>query len=62
MLKEIKIDYPLDVFLNADYTIHSGSCIAHQIHELTDIHEKYGFGETYDFGNTTIQQLWWDES
>ena len=62
MLKEIKIDYPLDIFLNADYSIHSGSCIAHQIHELKDVHNEYGFGETYDFGNTTIQQLWWAET
>ena len=42
MIKKIKIDYNLDVFINADYTVHSGSCISHQVHELTDIHERFG--------------------
>ena len=60
MIKKIKIDYNLDVFINADYTVHSGSCISHQVHELTDIHERFGgFPETYDMGNTLIRQLWW---
>ena len=60
MIKKIKIDYNLDVVINADYTVHSGSCISHQVHELTDIHERFGgFPETYDMGNTLIRQLWW---
>ena len=60
MIKKTKIDYNLDVFLNADYTVHSGSCISHQVHELTDVHERFdGFPDTYDMGNTLIRQLWW---
>ena len=58
MLKNIKINYDLSVFLNADYTQHSGSCIQHQVHELTDIHKQYGgFPETYTINNTLIHQL-----
>ena len=61
MIKKTKIDYNLDVFLNADYTVHSGSCISHQVHELTDVHERFGgFPDTYDMGNTLIRQLWWN--
>ena len=63
MLKNIKINYDLSVFLNADYTQHSGSCIQHQVHELTDIHKQYGgFPETYTINNTLIHQLWWDKT
>ena len=42
MLIHTKLDYDFDVFLKADYSVHSGSCISHQVHELTDIHEAYG--------------------
>lgn len=60
MIKPINIDYNLDMFVNADYTVHSGSCISHQVHELTDIHEQFGgFPDSYDLGNTLIRQLWW---
>jgi len=62
MLQKIKVDYPWDIFLSADYNQHIGSCIAHQVHELKDVHDEYGFGETYEFENTTIRPLWWDES
>ena len=62
MLKKIKLTYPIDIFLDADYSIHSGSCLLHQVKELTDVHKQYGFGETYTLGNTTIRQLWWDET
>ena len=62
MLKKIKLEYNFDKFLNADYSIHSGSCLVHQIKELSDVHEQYGFGETYTIGNTTIRQLWWDNT
>ena len=63
MLTKIKINYDLSVFLNADYTQHSGSCIQHQVHELTDIHKQYGgFPETYTIKNTLIHQLWWDNT
>lgn len=63
MLKPVKINYDLSVFLNADYAHHSGSCIKHQIYELTDIHDQYGgFPETYTINNTLIHQLWWDNT
>ena len=51
------------MFLNADYTQHSGSCIKHQVYELTDIHDEYGgFPSTYTINNTLIHQLWWNET
>ena len=60
MLKEAYLDYDLQQFIDADYSVHSGSCIAHQVHELQDIHEKFGgFPDSYDMGNTLIRQLWW---
>ena len=63
MIKKIKLNYDFLIFLNADYTQHEGSCIKHQVHELTDIHEQYGgFPETYQYANTLIHQLWWDNT
>ena len=63
MLYEINLDYNIDTFLSADYSTHSGSCIAHQVHELKDVHESYGgFPDSYDISNTLIRQLWWDQS
>ena len=63
MLEKIKLDYDFDVFLKADYSVHSGSCISHQVHELTDIHEAYGgFPESYSKTNTEIKQLWYDKT
>lgn len=64
MLKKIKINYNLDFFLppNQDYSIHKGTCLSHQVKELTDIHEEYGLGYSYDSNNTVIQQLWYDET
>lgn len=63
MLRNIHIDYNFSVFLNADYTQHNGSCIKHQVVELTDIHNQYGgFPETYSYNNTLIHQLWWDNA
>lgn len=60
MLKEIQLDYDFEMFLNADYSVHQGSCIKHQVHELTDVHESYGgFPKSYCFENTIIHQLWW---
>lgn len=61
ILKKIKLNYDFDIFLNADYSTHEGSCIKHQVHELTDIHEQYGgFPKSYCFENTKIHQLWWN--
>jgi len=63
MLKIVKLDYDFRKVLTADYTQHSGSCIKHQVHELTDIHDQYdGFPETYTIKNTLIHQLWWDNT
>jgi len=60
MLKNIHLDYNFDIFLSADYSVHEGSCINHQVHELTDIHESYGgFPKSYCIANTLIHQLWW---
>lgn len=63
MLKEVKLNYDFSKLLAADYTQHSGSCIQHQVHELQDIHARYGkFPETYTMANTLIHQLWWDQT
>ena len=59
MIKEIKIDYDLDVFLKADYSVHKGSCISYQVVEQNDIHKTFGgFPNSYTENNTKIQQLW----
>jgi len=63
MFKKIHLDYDFTKVLAADYTQHTGSCIQHQVHELTDIHKEYGgFPKTYCFENTLIHQLWWDHT
>ena len=63
MLKKINLDYNFDIFLNADYSVHEGSCISHQVHELTNLHEEYGgFPDSYESENTKIRQLWWDNT
>jgi hypothetical protein len=63
MLKKVHLDFDFTKVLNADYSTHCGSCIKHQVHELTDIHNMYGgFPQSYTFDNTKIHQLWWDET
>lgn len=63
MIYDITLNYNTDIFLRADYNLHSGSCISHQVHELKDVHKSYGgFPDSYDNGNTMIRQLWWDET
>jgi len=63
MLKKIHLAFDFTKVLNADYNGHCSSCIKHQVHELTDIHEQYGgFPQSYCFENTKIHQLWWDET
>ena len=63
MLKKIKLNYDWSSFLPPmqDYSVHKGTCLAHQLDELTDIHEEYGLGETYTKDNTVIQQLWYTD-
>jgi hypothetical protein len=63
MLKKIHLDYNFDIFLQADYSVHCGSCIKHQVYELTDIHDQFGgFPKSYCFENTKIHQLWWNDT
>ena len=63
MFKKSHLDYNFEKILSADYTQHEGSCIKHQVHELTDIHEQFGgFPKTYNYQNTIIHQLWWDNT
>ena len=58
-----QLNYNFEKILSADYTQHEGSCIKHQVHELTDIHEQFGgFPKTYNYQNTIIHQLWWDNT
>lgn len=60
MLRSVRVKLPWDLFLKADYDQHAGSCIKHQVYELTDIHQQFGgFPDTYCFENTKIHQLWW---
>ena len=62
MIEDIKLDYDLSVFLNADYEQHRGSCISYQTAEQKDLHEiAGGFPETYTEDNTRIQQLWFND-
>lgn len=63
MIQNIHLHWDFDLFLTADYSVHSGSCIRHQVYELTDIHEKFGsFPKSYCLENTLIHQLWWDNT
>jgi len=62
MISEISLDYDFTNILNTDHTLHTGSCIQHQVKELSDIHKKYGFSDTYCLQNTVIHQLWWDKT
>jgi hypothetical protein len=60
MLKQVHINWDFTPILSADYSIHEGSCVKHQVHELTDVHEAYGgFPKSYCLANTKIHQLWW---
>ena len=63
MFKKSHLNYNFEKILSADYTQHEGSCIKHQVHELTDIHEQFGgFPKTYNYQNTIIHQLWWNDT
>jgi hypothetical protein len=62
MIKLVTLDYDFSMFLTADYNSTEGSCIKHQVHELTDIHAKFnGFPGSYCYENTRINQLWWTD-
>lgn len=63
MNKQIFLDYDFDKILAADYSTHEGSCIKHQLVEMTDVYEKHGnLPDSYNFHNTRIHQLWWEEA
>jgi hypothetical protein len=63
ILKKIKLNYNLSLFLDSDYSIHNGSCISYQKKEQQDIHNTSGgFPKTYHKDNTRIQQLWYDDN
>lgn len=54
----LNIDY--SQLLAAKYESQEGSCVQHQVHELTDIHKEFGgFPKSYVYENTRINQLWW---
>ena len=61
MIKKLNLNYDWAYFLPPmqDYSIHKGTCLAHQLDELTDIHEEYGLADSYTKDNTVIQQLWY---
>jgi hypothetical protein len=60
MIKSVKLIYDFSTFLNADYSLHQSSCVDHQIHKFTDIHDSCGgFPSSYCVQNTIIHQLWW---
>lgn len=61
MINRIQVSLDWHQYLSADYSAHQGSCIKHQVYELTDIHDKFGgFPDTYRLENTLIHQLWWN--
>jgi hypothetical protein len=63
MFKKIHIDFDFTLLLDANYSQHAGSCIKHQVHEILDVHEKYGgFPASYNIHNTLIHQLWWGKN
>ncbi len=60
MIKHTHLDYDFSIFLTADYSIHSGSCICHMAQDLPEIYEPVGgMPKTYETSNTLIHQLWW---
>jgi hypothetical protein len=62
MLKNVQLNIDYAPLLAAEYDSHEGSCIRHQVHELTDIHEQFGgFPDSYVLANTRINQLWWTD-
>ena len=63
IFKKIKLKYNFEKFLNADYSIHTGSCIFYQKSEQKDIHNTLGEGflpKSYNEHNTKIHQLWFN--
>ena len=61
MIENLAVDFDLDIFRNADYTQHYGSCISYQVKEQKDQHAG-GFPESYSEDNTRIQQIWFEDT
>ena len=60
--KAVQLQTDYEFILSQDYDRHYGSCIAHQVHELQDIHDRFGgMPETYTLMNTQISQLWFED-
>ena len=60
--KEVHLETDFNFILSQDYDTHYGSCIAHQVHELKDIHDRFGgMPDTYNDNNTQISQLWFED-
>jgi hypothetical protein len=60
--KEVHLETDYEFILSQDYDKHYGSCIAHQVHELQDIHDRFGgMPATYNDNNTQISQLWFED-
>ena len=60
MYKNVNLNIDYSQLLAAQYESHEGSCVKHQVYELTDIHDQFGgFPKSYVYENTRINQLWW---
>lgn len=58
-----QLDLDFELFLQADYNSHSGSCISHLATELADDYAPYGgLPKSYCLENTVIHQLWWTQN
>ena len=64
ILKTIKLNYDFNVFLDADYSVHDGSCISYQRREQQDLHTSLGngFPKSYHENNTRLHQLWFTDT
>ena len=63
MFKKVLLDYDFLDVLTADYSSHSGTCIAHQEKEIPEVYGPIGgHPKSYCIENTTIHQLWWDNT
>jgi hypothetical protein len=63
LLKQVKLNYDFSIFFTKPYESGERTCINHLAEELPEIYEPYGgLPKTYQYDNTIIYQLWWDET
>lgn len=65
MVKKVFLNYNLNKFLAADYTVHSGTSVHHVNEENKDIFKKHGISSlpsTYVDSNTQMHQVWWEDN